>query len=203
MGEWLVDPDGDLLALVYQYYPRGVGILDGDIDISLSMETPEQTRLVNARRTAATDERWQLMLRRLYERFPNRITNHSLHLYSGGCDGCYSFTLDFLEPVESIRWFQISFLAPYYITHRSNTVDIAKPTPEAFCVVVWGIRFFVKRSPFDPLVVSSPDKENAKPVTASVTYQAFDLLPYEKHDVEAIAAEIEAAEKAAATEAAQ
>jgi hypothetical protein len=39
---------GELLDIVYRHYPRGVGMVDGDIDIQLIYDSEEHARLVAA-----------------------------------------------------------------------------------------------------------------------------------------------------------
>jgi hypothetical protein len=68
----------ELLAIVYRYYSRGVGITD--IDIQARIATEEHSRLVAARRQAAAGERCHAMLRRIADRFPGMLENHSPHL---------------------------------------------------------------------------------------------------------------------------
>jgi len=107
---------GELLDIIYRYYPRGVGIVDGDIDIQLIYNSEEHARLVAAQQKAVTDERWHAMQRRIDEHFPDAtLVNYSRHL-PGGQDACYSFLI---LPPEITRqeqlWFHVSFLAPYYI----------------------------------------------------------------------------------------
>ena len=85
---------GELLDIVYRYYPRGVGIVDGDIDVQLIYASEEHARLVAARQQVATDERWPALFRRIVERFPDAsLMNRALYLPTGGQDACHSFTL--------------------------------------------------------------------------------------------------------------
>ncbi|AUX39934.1 hypothetical protein SOCE26_013290 [Sorangium cellulosum] len=180
----------ELLDIVYRYYPRGVGIT-GDVDEELIRQTEEHARLVAARIRASKDERWQSMLRRIDDRFPRMLMNRSLHLITGGCDGCYSFTVDLLKSTGEPLWFQISFLAPYYIVHKSCTIEIVKQVSDLFVVVFRGLRFIVYRSPFDPGFVSRPD-DSLRFVNVSKRYVTFDLLPEEQLYVEWISRDIEA-----------
>jgi hypothetical protein len=181
---------GELLDIVYRYYPRWVGIT-GDVDEQLRSQTEEHARLVAARIQASKDERWQTMLRRIGDRFPGMLMNHSLHLPTGGCDGCYSFTIDLPKSNGESLWFQASFLAPYYIVHSSRTIEIVKQTRDLFSVEFRGERFIVHRNPFDPGFVSHAD-ESLRFVTIKRRYVTFDLLPDEQPCVEWISRDIEA-----------
>ncbi|WP_437646249.1 hypothetical protein [Sorangium sp. So ce362] len=182
----------ELLDIVYRYYPRGVGITeDGDIDDQLCLGTEEHTRLVAARIEASKDERWHSMRRRIEERFPAMLMNQSLHLPAGGCDGCYSFTIDLSKVTGGTLWFEVSFLAPYYIVHSSRTIDIVKQTRDLFVVEFRDVRFIVPRSPFDPRFVLRPD-DRQRFVTISKGYASFDLLPEELPYAEWISRDIEA-----------
>ncbi|WP_437951243.1 hypothetical protein WME98_10625 [Sorangium sp. So ce296] len=181
----------ELLGIVYRYYPRGVGITD-DVDEELIRQTEEHARLVAARIQASKDERWHSMLRRIGDRFPCMLRNHSLHLTAGGCDGCYSFTIDLRRSTGEPLWFQISFLAPYYIIHRSCTFEIVKEPRDSFTVSFRGMLFIVSRSPLDPWLVSNPDHDSPRTVTVTRRYVAFDLSPDEQPCADWIAHEIEA-----------
>ncbi|WP_437314977.1 hypothetical protein [Sorangium sp. So ce385] len=180
----------ELLDIVYRYYPRGVGIAD-DVDEQLRRQTEEHARLVAARVQASKDERWHSMLRRIGERFPRMLVNRSLHLTTGGCDGCYSFTIDLRRPTREPLWFEISFLAPYYIVHSSCTAEIVKQTSDLFAVVFRSLRFIVRRSPFDPVFVSRPD-DSLRFVNVRKRYVVFDLSPEERSCAEWISRDIEA-----------
>jgi hypothetical protein len=184
----------ELLDIVYQYYPRGVGIVDGDLDIQAIRDSEEHARLVAARRKAATDERWHAMRRRIEERFPDApLMNHSLHLPTGGHDACYSFTIHLPGAADDrMLWFQVSFLVPYYIIHRSCTTDIVKETRKDFFPIIFQrMHFQVSRSPLDPKLISNVDDERLKHVTIKRHYVTFDLLPDERPYAEWIAREIE------------
>ncbi|MGK3961581.1 hypothetical protein WMF38_51800 [Sorangium sp. So ce118] len=183
---------GELLDIVYRYYPRGVGVTDdGDIDDQLCEKTEEHARLVAARIQASKDERWHSMLRRIGDRFPGMLMNHSLHLPTGGWDGCYSFTIDLPDSTDRTLWFQVSFLAPYYIVHSSRTIEIVKQTKDLFSVKFRGMHVIVYRSPFDPSVVSRPD-DSLRFATVRERYVSFDLLPDEQRCAEWISRDIEA-----------
>ncbi|WP_437620413.1 hypothetical protein [Sorangium sp. So ce1151] len=182
----------ELLDMVYRYYPRGVGIKeDGDIDVQRCAETEEHDRLVRARIQASKSDRWRSLRRRIQDGFPGRFMNHSLHLPAGGCDACYSFLIDMPESTGRTLWFHVSFLVPYYIVHSSRTVDIVKRTRDSISVEFLGIRFIVRRSPFDPRFVARPD-HGQKFAIISREYATFDLLPDEQPCAEWISGDIEA-----------
>lgn len=192
LGDSVKHSVDELLDIVYRYYPRGVGITDdGDIDVQLCRKTEEHARLVAARIQASKDERWNSMLRRIAERFPGMLMNHSLHLPTGGWDGCYSFTINLQGSTGEPLWFQISFLAPYYIIHKSCTIEFVKKTKDSFWVVYRGLRILVYRSPFDPAFVLRPD-DSLRFVTIKERYVTFDLLPEEQACAEWISRDIEA-----------
>ncbi|CAN96295.1 hypothetical protein predicted by Glimmer/Critica [Sorangium cellulosum So ce56] len=181
-----------LLDIVYQYYPRGVGIMDdGDIDVQRCAETEEHDRLVRARIEASKGDRWRGLRRRIQDGFPGRFMNHSLHLPAGGCDACYSFSIDMPESTGRTLWFHVSFLVPYYIVHSSRTIDIVKQTRDSFSVKFLGLHFIVPRSPFDPRFVARPD-DGQKFAIITKKYATFDLLPDEQPCAEWISGDIEA-----------
>ncbi|WP_437808608.1 hypothetical protein [Sorangium sp. So ce1078] len=181
----------ELLDIIYRYYPRGVGITD-DVDVQLRNATEEHARLVAARIRASKDDRWHIMLRRVEGRFPGMVMNESLHLPSGGCDGCYSFSLDLTETTGRTLRFQVSFLAPYYIIHGSRTVEIVKQLRDVFIVDFRGMHFRVSRSPLDPRFISNPDHESPRAVTIKREYVTFELSPDEEPYADWVAQEIEA-----------
>jgi hypothetical protein len=186
---------GELLDIVYRYYPRGVGIVDGDLDVQAIRASEEHARLVAVRRKAATDERWPAMRRRIEEHFPDAsLTNHSLHLPTGDHDACYSFAISLPGATnDRMLWFQVSFLAPCYVIHGSSTTDIMKePREDSFSVIFEGLHFQVARSRFDPELISNVDDERRKLAAIKKRYVNFDLLPNERPYVEWIAHEIEA-----------
>lgn len=187
---------GELLDIVYRYYPRGVGIVDGDLDVQAIRASEEHARLVAARRKAATDGRWPAMRRRIEERFPDAsLMNHSLHLPTGGHDACYSFTLSLPGATgDRTLWFQVSFLAPYYIIFSSRLTNTEIVTsPREFNVVLHGVPVHISESAASS-VLSSPDDESLKSVTTKQRefVITFDLLPDERPYAEWIAREIEA-----------
>ncbi|KYF81265.1 hypothetical protein BE11_39140 [Sorangium cellulosum] len=181
----------ELLDIVYRYYPRGVGITD-DVDEELIRQTEEHARLVAARIQAAKDARWHAMRRRVGERFPGMLTDQSLHLLSGGCDGCYSFTINLPQSAGRTLWFEVSFLAPYYIIHSPRTIEIVKDLRDAFSITFRDMLFIVSRSPLDPRLISNPDHERPRTVTITRQYVTFDLSPDEQPYADWIAHEIEA-----------
>jgi hypothetical protein len=186
---------GELMDIVYRYYSRGVGIVDGDLDVQLIYDSEEHARLVAARRKAATDERWPAMRRRIEEHFPDAsLMNHSLHLATGDQDACYSFAISLPGATnDRMLWFQVSFLAPCYVIYGSSTTDIVRAPPEdSFSVIFEGLHFQVERSRFDPELISNVDDERRKLATIKKRYVNFDLLPDERPYVEWIAREIEA-----------
>jgi len=184
----------ELLDIVYRYYPRGVGMIDGDIDIKTIRDSEEHARLVAARKKAATDERWHSMRRRISERFPDMLMNHSLHLPTGSSDACYSFTIHLPGTAQDrLLWGQVSFLVPYYVIHASRNIETVQETPKDFFMVEFqGIHFQVDGSPLDPRLVSNPDDERLKHVTTERHVVTFDLLSEERPYAEWIAREIEA-----------
>jgi hypothetical protein len=184
-----------LLDIVYRYYPRGVGISD-DIDIQAREATEEHARLVAARRQAATDERWHAMRRRISERFPDApLMNHSLHLPTGGLDACYSFTISRPEVLRHEElWFQVSFLAPYYIIFSSRLIesDVVAQV-RGFTFVLHGMQCYIPRSAASPGLILNLD-EGVESVTIKQrdVVVTFDLSPEERPYAEWIAREIEA-----------
>lgn len=184
----------DLLDVIYRYYPRGVGLIDGNIDAQAIDGSEEHARLVAARLQAAKDERWHAMRRRIEERFPDApLTNYSLHLPSGRHDACYSFTISLPGAAKDRTLsFQVSFLAPYYIIHRSCTAHIVRERRTDFFLVTFrGMNFHVARSPFDRDLIASLDDESLKPATFERQHITFDLLPEQRPYAEWIAREIE------------
>jgi len=185
----------ELMDIVYRYYPRGVGMVDGDLHVKVIENSEEHARLVAARKKAPTDERWPAMLGRIQAHFPDApLVNFSLHLPSANHDGCYSFTI-YLPgaPHDRAVSFQVSFLAPYYIIHRSCTTEIVKePRRDFFGVDFRGVGFQVSGSPFDPELISNVDDERLKRVTIKEHYVTFDLLPDQRPYAEWVAREIEA-----------
>jgi hypothetical protein len=184
----------ELLGIVYRYYPRGVGIVDGDLDVQAIHDSEEHARLVAARPEAANDERWRALRHRIAERFPEAsLTDHSLHLSAGNCDACYSCTISLPgAATDQTLSFQVSFLAPYYTIHRETTAHILKePRTDLFLVTFQGMSLSITRNPFDRDLVASLDDESLKPVTFERRYRTFDLLPEQLPYAEWIGREIE------------
>ena len=181
----------ELLDIVYRYYPRGVGMVDGDLDFRAIRDSEEHARLVAARRKAATDERWLAMLRRISQRFPGMLMNYSLGLPTGDRDACYSFTID--PPNATDRrtlWFHISFLAPYYLIHTHCLIEFVRQ-PDSFKVPFRGLQYFIKKSAAYPKLISNIEEERSKSVTVKQGHITFDLLPEEQPYADWIAREIE------------
>jgi len=148
----------ELLAIVYQHYPRGI-----QSDDARWLESEQYARMAAARRRAGADERWRPMLNRISERYS--IVNHSLHLLGGGADGCYSLAHDVPEPRHYGIWFRASFLAPYHIAYRWQMVDDLEQTAalrtrpvDRVAVEVHGVRFHVPRSALPPALMVELDK---------------------------------------------
>jgi hypothetical protein len=186
----------ELFDIVYQYYPRGVGMVDGDIDIKAIRDSEEHARLVAARKKAATDERWHALRRRIQERFPEAsLMNHSLHLPTDNYDdACYSFAIHLPGAAQDRGlWGQVSFLAPYYVIHASCDIKVVQETRKDFFAMIFqGVHFQVSRSPLDPELISNPDDERLKHRTIEAHVVTFDLLPEERPYAEWIGREIEA-----------
>ncbi len=183
----------ELLDTVYRYYPRGVGLVDGDLDVQAIRVTEEHARLVAARQKAATDERWHTIQRRIQEQFPDAsLMNYSLHLPTGAHDACYSFGISLPgAPKDRELWFQVSFLVPYYVIHGSCVTDIVKePQKDIFSVIFRGFHFQVSRSLFDPNLISDVDNERLKLVAMKRSAVTFEPLPDERPYAEWIAREI-------------
>lgn len=170
---------GDLLELVYRYYPRRVGIAD-DVDEQLRHKTEEHARLVAARIQASKDERWHAMRRRIGERFPGMLTDQSLHLHGGGCAACYSFTINLSKFAGRTLWFEVSFLAPYYIIHSPRTIEMVKELRDDFSTSFRGMLFIVPRSPLEPRLISNPDHGRPRTIAITRQYVTFDLSPDEQ-----------------------
>jgi hypothetical protein len=186
----------ELLDIVYRYYPRGVGPNDPS-NAHRNKEAEEQARLVAARQKAATDERWHSLLRRVQERFPEApLMNHSLHLPTGKYDACYSFTISPPKSPERLRlWFQVSFLAPYYIVFSSGLTEreIVIP-PREFLIEFQGMPIYLPGGAARAGLLSNPDDERLKGVTLERRefVLTFDPSPEEQPYAAWIAREIEA-----------
>lgn len=104
----------ELLQIIEKHYWRST---------SYDESEPHSARdcLIEARKAAGKPNTpWRELLARLYARFPNRVTNRSLHLAGGGFDACYSLTVD--HPPQTISVL-ISIIAPYYVVYSSRKVD--------------------------------------------------------------------------------
>ena len=190
-------PRSDLLDIVYRYYPRRLGIIDGDVEKEAVRVSEEHARLVAARRKAATDERWHAMQRRMEARFPDApLVNYSLHLPTGDQDACYSYAIPLSDAADArTLWFQVSFLAPYYIIFSSRLTDSEIVTsPRGFDLVFHGAPVHLPESAVSSGLLLNPDDEDLKSVTIKRRDFAvtFDLSPDERPYGEWIAREIEA-----------
>ena len=153
----------ELLEIVHRYYRAGIES-NNQFDASPMKDTEEHAQLVAARQKAATDERFPSMLRRIQERFPDApLINHSLHLPTGNHDACYSFTISPPKsaPKKSYEyhhlWFQLSFLAPYYIVFSSQFTEreIVK-APRGFKIVFFGLSMELAANAIDSGLLLNP-----------------------------------------------
>lgn len=111
---------GDLLDLVYRFYPRGMLQIErrhvppGE---AVYDDTVEHRRLVEAaNRGRAEYPMWKAMIRRLGDRYG--LQNESLHLLSGGTDPAYSARI-WLTDATALS-FHVSLIGPYYGIHLSG-----------------------------------------------------------------------------------
>jgi hypothetical protein len=183
-----------LLDIVYRHYRRGIGNtqqIHDSHDDSRRKYNEEHARLVAARIQASRDERWHTMRRRISEHFPDvLLTNESLHLLSGSCDACYSFTISLPNaPDRRTLWFHVSFLAPYYFSYSYRMKEIVKK-PASFSVL-YGLNFSIPRSALGPALVSNPDDERLNSATVTRHELVFDLAAEEQSYASWIAHEIE------------
>ncbi|XXY51765.1 hypothetical protein WME91_11550 [Sorangium sp. So ce269] len=185
---------GQLLEIVYRYFPRGIGDPDPHQfwqDDSRREQTEEHARLVAARIQASKDERWHALRRRISDRFPDvLLMNRSLHLPAGSCDACYSFTIS--QPSTRDHrtiWFHVSFLAPYYVVYSYRMIDVIK-RPRGF-VVPYGINFSISRSALGPDLVLNPYDERLHSATVARHELVYDLAPDEQSYATWVAHEIE------------
>ncbi|MGK3995518.1 hypothetical protein [Sorangium sp. So ce1024] len=183
---------GELLDVVYRYYPRGIDVIE-QADVQRYKKSEEYGRLVTARRRAAADERWPALLRRVEERFSTSIvTNNSFHLPTGALDASYSFSVSLPDTADGrTLWFHIGFLVPYYLVYGWRLVQFVRRS-ERFRVVFGGVNFFVSRGPDDPELVSNLDDERLKNVAFSESYIDFELSADELPYAEWISRDIEA-----------
>ena len=121
----------ELLAIAYSYYARGITHADPGY-----YDTQERQRLIDARRHAGTEdrfERWRHMIFRLEARFPDsHVMDRSLHLHTGTWDACYSGWLIMPPlPGEDQRHigFLVSFLVPYYVVYTSRVTFLDMHDP--------------------------------------------------------------------------
>jgi hypothetical protein len=104
----------ELLQIIDQHYWRSASY-DG------SEPYGARDCLVEVRKEAGKPNTpWSELLARLYKRFPDRVTNRSLHLTGGGFDACYSLTV---EQAPHEIGLAICFIAPYYVVYSSRNVD--------------------------------------------------------------------------------
>jgi hypothetical protein len=158
----------ELLRIVYEHYPRGIESED-----PRRRASAEHARLVAARKLAGADPRWRALLRRVSDRYPGRVMSHSLHLPTGDCDACYSFTIDMPAPHPQCLWFHTSFIAPCHVayvwrrredTERTAALRAAPVQKAAF--VAFGMRFVLPRSAVPSELIAELDVEqrHAAPV---------------------------------------
>jgi hypothetical protein len=120
---------GDLLEVVYRFYPRGLWTTSPGYD-----ETPERLRQVDAMRSAAAEySKWQGMLDRLGARYG--FNDLSLPLLGGSFDSAYSAKLGLPGKAEEEEALQreigfhvgfgchVSILGPYYVVRRTGSPD--------------------------------------------------------------------------------
>lgn len=121
----------ELLATVYQFYPRSLEETDPRY-----RESEEHQRLVQARRQAGSEGNpWRVLLGRLKLRFPSyTVQNNSVHLPTGNYDAGYSglLWLPTRGPHEKDHQlgFLISFLVPAYVLY--STVNVFAPTTKSY-----------------------------------------------------------------------
>jgi hypothetical protein len=184
-----------MLDVIYQHYPRGIEHEDPRY-----AQTEEHARLVAARRQAAGDERWRALLRRVSDRYPGQVRNHSLHLPTGNLDACFSFTLSLPGTARHrALWFRVSFLGPWHIIYASDLVEDAEETAalraapvDQIDVSVHGLHFLAPASVLDPdaLRLVEEERRNAPPIMRHEIM--FSPLPEEAPHVEAIGRDIAA-----------
>ncbi|KYF78988.1 hypothetical protein BE11_25405 [Sorangium cellulosum] len=181
----------ELLEVVYRHYPREIDLIE-QADIDRYSESEEYARLVAARRSAATDERWHALLHRMYDRFPSMVMNGSLHLPTGSLDACYSFSISLPDVADSqTLWFHISFLVPYYWVYSWRLVQAVR-RPERFMVDFGGVHFHIHRSPRDPNFVLNPGDERLNSATFTEACVNFELSADEEPYAEWVVRDIEA-----------
>jgi hypothetical protein len=181
----------DLLAVVYQHYPRGI-----ESDGPRWQQSPEYARLVAARKKAASDPRWPALLRRISAR--HDVTNESLHLPTGELDACYSFSVDMPEEQHRALWFHASFLSPYQIAYVRRRVEDAARTAarrapvEEVTVEVHGVCFALPRSALGAALLAEIDEEQKRAAPVERDELLFTLPPGERAIADWIGHEVEA-----------
>ncbi len=145
-----------------------------------------------ARIQASKDERWHAMRRRIGERFPGMLTDQSLHLHSGGCDGCYSFTINLPQSAGRTLSFEVSFGSLLHHPQSAHGRNSEGAKGLFHGLLFRGMLFIVSRSSLDPWLISNPDHESPRTVTITRRYVTFDLSPDEQPYADWIAHEIEA-----------
>lgn len=181
----------DLLAVVYQHYPRGI-----ESDDLRWQQGPEHARLVAARRAAAADPRWPALLRRISARY--QVTNGSLHLPTGQLDACYSFSVEIPEEQHRALWFHASFLLPYRIAYVRRLVEdlertAARRAPvEEVLVELHGVSFSVPRSALGAALLAELDEDQRQAAPVERDELLFTLSPGEQAIADGIGREVEA-----------
>ncbi|WP_437800031.1 hypothetical protein [Sorangium sp. So ce693] len=114
----------ELVEVAYRYYPRGVSREDPRYK-----RTEEYGRLADARRRAGAEcGRWQGMLNRIHDKFPDRsLIDRSIHLPTGNYDACYAghLSVEASAPGEysHVIGFMVSLLVSCYVVYSLRTVD--------------------------------------------------------------------------------
>lgn len=107
----------ELLAIVYQYYPRGLRAIHRThvpLGEPVYDDTEEHLRLiVAAARGRRAYPTWKAMIRRIGDKYG--LQNESLSLLSGGNDPAYSARIWLTEDIALS--FHVSLLGPYYGIH--------------------------------------------------------------------------------------
>lgn len=99
----------DLLALIYQFYPRGMYTTAPGYDDT----EPRRRQVEAARRAVADHARWSALLDGLRARF--EVQDRSLHILAGGVDPAYSAHVEI--PGRTLG-FHVCLLGPHYGVHR-------------------------------------------------------------------------------------
>jgi len=183
----------DLLAAVYQHYPRGIDRYDPRYS-----ESVEYARLVAARKKAGADGRYRAMLHRILTRYC--VEPQSIHLPTGHWDACYALA-HHLSATPSGRslHFLASFLIPYQIVFSSQLIEDTEQTAalrgkpiDEVSVDVNGIQFDLPRSAVPPGLLAELDQEqrHAEPIREFEV--RYELEPEEAQIAEWISQEVEA-----------